>query len=261
MLSIVAELNTGELRLALAKARVLGQVGLTKENLTFSDRLIVDNLDCWPPTDSNAKWQASSLANQIANIPQVKRKAEDILTHHKNRHEKSVESVPRSFERDVRERSRWLYYAELTDSLKWLPLDGSVMSQVAERMTSEFVHPDAPARALAAHVRRTEQSTSDLLKRLRIAGTFFLLASPFIGALIFHHRLLEIDRTTDGYLSVALACVAGVSGLYGLGTHLEAHNLMGAAAKSEKAERLKWKANCLTYLFFLSLAVAIFMRG
>jgi len=260
MLSIVAELNTGERRLALAKARVLGNSGLTKENLKFGDRLFVEN-DCWPPTDSNAEWQASGLANQIANIPEVKRKAEEILAHHKSRHENSVKSAPRRFPRDVRECSKWLYHAELTDGRKWLPLNPSLMVQVAERMTSEFVHPDAPARSLAARVHRTEQSTRDLLKRLRIAGIFFLLASPFIGALIFHHHLIEIDRATDGYLSLALACVAGVSGLYGLGTHLEAHNLMGAAAKSEKAEKLKWKANGLIYLFFLLLAVVTFARG
>jgi hypothetical protein len=249
MLSIVTELNTGERRLALAKARVLGQRGLTKENLTFGDRLFVEN-DCWPPTDSNAKWQASSLANQIANIPQVKRKAEDILAYHKSRHENSVKSGPRRFPRDVRECSKWLYHAELTDSRKWLPLDPSVMAQVAERMTSEFVHPDAPARSLAARIRRTEQSTSDFLKRLRIAGIFFLLASPFIGALIFHHRLIEIDRATNGYLLLALACVGGVSGLYGL--VLQADNLT-------KAQKLKGK--CLIYLFFLLLAVVTFARG
>jgi hypothetical protein len=261
MLSIVTELNTGERRLALAKARVLGQLGLTKENLKFGDRLFVEN-DCWPPTDSNAKWQASSLANQIANIPQVKRKAEDILAHHKSRHENSDKSVPRRFPRDVRERSRWLYYAELTDSLKWLPLDPSVMAQVAERMTSEFVHPDAPARALAARVRRTELSARDFVKHLRIAGIFFLLASPFIGALIFQHRLIEIDGATDGYLSLALACVAGVSGLYGLGMALQADNLIANSEKAKGyAQKLKWKAKCLIYLFFLLLAVVTFARG
>jgi hypothetical protein len=258
MLSIITELNTGERRLALAKARVLGNSGLTKEPLKFGDRLFVEN-DCWPPTDSNAEWQASGLAKQIANIPQVKRKAEEILAHHKSQHENSVKSAPRRFPRDVRECSKWLYHAELTGNPKTFPLDPSLMVQVAERMTSEFVHPHAPARSLAARVRRTEQSTGDFLKRLRNVGIFFLLASPFIGALIFQDRLMEIDEATDGYLSLALACVGGVSGLCGMVMAGQADNLTANSEKAE-AQKLKWKGYCLIYLFFLLLAVVTWAR-
>jgi len=72
-----------------------------------------------------------------------------------------------------------------------------------------------------------------LMKRLRNAGIFFLLALPLIGALIFHHRLMEIDRATDRYLSLALFCVAGVSAICGWHMVWQADNLI---AGSETAE-------------------------
>jgi hypothetical protein len=57
-----------------------------------------------------------------------------------------------------------------------------------------------------------------------------------------------------------VACVAGVSGLYGLGMALQADNLIANSEKA-KAQKLKWKAKCLIYLFFLLLAVVTFARG
>jgi hypothetical protein len=42
---------------------------------------------------------------------------------------------------EIKRRSTDLYYGELTDNLKWFPLEASVMYEIAQRMTNELVHP------------------------------------------------------------------------------------------------------------------------
>ena len=71
---------------------------------------------------------------------------------------------------------------------------------------------------------------------------------------------MEIDEATDGYLSIALACVGAVSGLCGMVMAIQADNLTANSEKA-KAQKLKWKGMFLIYLFFLVLAVVTFARG
>ena len=75
---------------------------------------------------------------------------------------------------EVRESSGKLYYAELTDNYKWHPIEGPVMNDIAQRMTDEFVHPQALEAVLAD---RRFQKKAKRKHRIKLTTSHLLLYS------------------------------------------------------------------------------------
>jgi TPR repeat protein len=89
------------------------------------------------------EWRAYNLSVAEQTVLKVKDKAEELLKHHSAASLRRGDLVAEQIRPEIERRSTDLYYGELTDNLKWFPIEPSVMYEIAQRMTNELVHPDA----------------------------------------------------------------------------------------------------------------------
>jgi hypothetical protein len=88
------------------------------------------------------EWIAYNLSVAGQAVLKVKDKAEELLKHHSAAGLRGGDLAAEQIRPEIKRRSADLYYAELTDNLKWFPIEPSVMCEIAQRMTNEPVHPD-----------------------------------------------------------------------------------------------------------------------
>jgi hypothetical protein len=100
---------------------------------------------------------------------------------------------------------------------------GVPIAEIAEKMTNEFLHPNASSTLLAARRRQRDRRIDAARKfilvkfphGLRISGLLCIFALPVLGAAIFHRKLSHFDDVAWHLPSLAILIAAGIIGLYG----------------------------------------------
>jgi hypothetical protein len=116
-------------------------------------------------------WKAYNLSVAEQAVLKVKDKAEELLKHHDSAGLRAGDLVAAAeqIRSEIKRRSTDLYYAELTDNLRWFPIEPSVMYEIAQLMTKELVHPDAETPTKNRHGSRQNggRPNQSLLRDLR----------------------------------------------------------------------------------------------
>jgi hypothetical protein len=151
-----------------ARERILKRRGLNDRSSAIEIK--VDILREVSSPDFQKDWLASELALAQDNLVRLKSKVATILAHYARERSKD-KPIARRPSSTVRERSRQLYCAELTDNYTWQPVDVSVLNEIARKMTDEFLHPNALTPEFADRRNRPGQRVKSLFEQVRALGS------------------------------------------------------------------------------------------
>jgi hypothetical protein len=156
-----------------AKGRILARRQLATSNTENSDTEVVDRvvdelMEMHSP-GFEEDWHAHELALRQEALLKVKSKAQEMLAHYKSRCRVDDKPIPKTVLPGARERSSHLYYIELTDNYKFIPIEPWVMRQISQKMDDEQLHPDALSTIPATPARRRKKGLFTTVRNLLAA--------------------------------------------------------------------------------------------